>query len=224
MSDVRDYFPNDDQGSFFDNSNDLSRNEEQGFISSDSTADAIFENCYLCQELSDYEDESLVLCRLMRNKWTYAQENKYLTELWEWEKSAIRPINDWFDHVPKFIDLQNATDQEVSYALCDVCTQLRKVNQKLLHVDHLSDRCLYELLINYVLPCEVKYLPHGGAICWDFGYFLERDHVAKRYNADFIWLTYYATDSERTDWLRSVGGELPPKKVPLYKREKYPFR
>ncbi len=190
----------------------------------ESNADVLVENYYLLQDLVDYADDSLVLCRLMRRKWTCDQENQYLRELLEWESSALKPINERIAPVAKFDDLKKVSDQEASLALFEICSRLREVNQMLLHTDHLSDRCLYGLLVSEVLPCPVKYLPHGKPTYWDFGYYLEKDGVAKRCSYDFIWLTYYATDAERSEWLRSGGVELPPKLVPLHKREGFPFR
>ncbi len=227
MNDDRDFIFSNDRNSFFSNINDFSCKEEPddaSYANGESNADALIENYYLHQDLVDYGDDSLVLCALMRRRWTCAQENQYLRELWEWESSALKPINEWIAPVTKFDDLKKVSDQEASFALFEICSKLRKVNQAFLHADHLSDRCLYGLLVNDVLPCPVKYLPHGKPTCWDFCYYLEKDGVAKRCNYDFIWLTYYASDVERSDWLRSVGGELPPKQVPLYKREKFPFR
>jgi len=208
MSDDHNFIPSDERNFEFGNNDEFS-------------ADEALKNCYLRQELNDYADDSMILCRFMRGKWTYVQENEYLQELLEWESSAMKPIRDWLSPSLKLVDPNTATDSETSEALRELCIQLYAINQKLLHIDHLSDRRLYQLLVSDVLPCPVKYLPHGAPTSWDFCCFLNESLVERRYYTN--WLKYYADDVERSDWLYSVGSELPPKTVPPFKRDSFPF-
>jgi len=228
MNDDRDFISSDDSNSISDDVDSLfgkDENDAQSYISVDQlSADEFFEGGFLDLNLSDYKDDSIILCRFMKGKWTCAQENDYRRELLEWESSAIKPVIEWLDSKPRLVDPQKLSDQEASVALYELCAKLNKINLRFLHTDHLSDRCLYGLIVSKILPCPIKRLPHCVPAPWEFCYYLEKDGKGRFSNYDFVWLTYYATDAERGRWKRLNGGKLPPHIDPPHKRKNSPFQ
>ena len=168
------------------------------------------------------------------NGWTIRQENAYLRELLDWESAPMKPIRDWFDKPPIIINPKSVDEETLSRELKKLLLELKRLNIEFIYVDHLSDRRLYEIIVKLVLPIGLKFLPNVQSPCyWNCCPFMDDDNelpdkfdLTDGYYASVeqrVWLTYYATDSQRMQWEDSKEwqsqAELPPKITPMHRRD-----
>ena len=194
----------------------------------DDVGSEIFEHAYLLGRLQDLRGDDFVLC-LKNKNWTYRERNEYLRELLDWERAPMRFIYNCLSPKPIILDTRVADDSEISRALFSLVSQLRKLNHVILYADHLSDRRLYRLIVQNVLPCELKFLPNAKSpVYWNFCSYTETrdyDDEEEETNVDECdcareqnWLSYYATDTQRRSWLLKFGKSLPPKMQAPHRR------
>jgi len=177
-----------------------------------ANVDEVIQNMELMTELEPYEDESIQCIDV--HHWTIRDINEYLKAMLDWEKAPVLPIRNWFN--PPLVPASPAqlNDEELSAALKWLTDRLYEKKIVLDYTDHLSDRALYKLIVNRILPMSEKLIPFPR-YCrhWDCSYEgTERDHQE-------IWLTYYASDEERDAWEEMHDGIIPPKRLPLYPRD-----
>ncbi|MBQ7815369.1 MAG: hypothetical protein IJX36_05190 [Thermoguttaceae bacterium] len=182
----------------------------------DRDAAAMFENALLRDEAKDYVDDTSFIFRYFR-RLSVEKENEYLRETLAWEGAPIQPIVDWLDATWRPLDVSTASDEEVSSALRDLLERLRRLNHEIWRAEHLSNRCLYELIVRRLLPCKMKRLsaPKSPYV-WNFEYYSEDGRLDA--SDESIWLTYYATPEERVLWSQERNVALPQHKTPPFAR------
>ncbi|MEZ6135623.1 MAG: hypothetical protein R3C53_12005 [Pirellulaceae bacterium] len=170
----------------------------------------LLRNARLRDELEPYIDESVSLVHF--RQMNLSEENSFLESMLAWERAPALPISSWFD--PELILPNPSTlDADVLYELLhDTIDRLYSVRVVLEMTEHLSDRELYTLVIRDILPaCEKKVDLPGNYLCW---------RCVDEADTE-TWLKYYATESDRLQWLESNDGPLPdpedlpyPRKLP----------
>ena len=172
--------------------------------------DEILRNAELRSELEPYFDESISRIDVQQISLHY--ENEYLAAMLEWEHAPVLPINRWFEPELRPPPPSLLGNKEISKILDDLIDSLYEKKIVLDFVDHLSDRELYELICQDILPSREKKIDkRHGALHWDCSY-------VGGVNDPTVWLTYYASDEDREDWADRYGLPLPPKELPLYPR------
>ncbi|MBQ2820010.1 MAG: hypothetical protein IJF17_00300 [Thermoguttaceae bacterium] len=170
---------------------------------------AMIRNAELRSELEPYYDESIV--SLDERHLPLDVENEYLEMMLAWEMAPVLPISQWFDpplcpRHPSFM-----TQEEVRLELRKLAEALYEKQIVLDFTDHLSDRELYLLICQEILPSKEKMLAvRDGYLHWDCASVGENQE---------IWLTYYASDEEREIWEEMNDRSAPLKLVPPYLRD-----
>lgn len=182
----------------------------------DRDADALWENSELRDEAKEYLDDSTYFFHRFR-RLTVEEENEYLRETLAWEGAPILPIGEWLDATWAPLDLSTASEAEISSALRDLLERLRLLNHEIWRADHLSNRCLYELIVRRLLPCKMKRLTKSRSpYVWNFEFYSEDGRLDA--SDESIWLTYYATSEERRVWSQDRNVSLPQHKTPPFAR------
>lgn len=172
--------------------------------------DEILRNAELRSELEPYFDESI--SRLDVHQISLHRENEYLASMLEWERAPVLPIYRWFDPELRPPHPSRLGDKDVSKILDDLIERLYDKKIVLDFSDHLSDRELYELICQDILPSREKKIDlRKGALHWDCSY-------VGGVSDPTVWLTFYASDEDREDWADRYGLPLPAKELPLYPR------
>ncbi len=170
----------------------------------------LLHNARLRDELEPYIDESVSLVHF--RQMNLREENCFLESMLAWERAPALPISCW--SLPELVlpKPSSLDDQELRSTLRDTIARLFKVRVVLEMTEHLSDRQLYTLIYRDILPaCEKKVDLPGNFLCWRC---LDESDTE-------TWLTFYATESERLEWLKHNDGPLPaasavpfPRKLP----------
>lgn len=137
-------------------------------------------------------------------------ENEFLSAMLAWERAPIVPIAQWFTPELQLAPPDTLAPAELHYKLWETIHALAEKRIVLDFADHLSDRALYTLILRDILPVEEKRIEGGG-------HTLHWDCAATDDDSD-VWLRYYATDRDRSDWLKDHGGPIPPHEDPPYPR------
>ncbi|MCA9131531.1 MAG: hypothetical protein KDA45_00180 [Planctomycetales bacterium] len=170
----------------------------------------LLRNAHLRDELEPYIDESVSLIHF--RQMSLSEENCFLESMLAWERAPALPISCWA--LPQLVlpRPDSLDDDVLCELLVDAVERLFAVRVVLEMTEHLSDRELYTLIYRDILSaCEKKVDLPGNYLCWRC--LDEFDHET--------WLTYYATESERLQWLEQHEGPLPevqplpyPRKLP----------
>lgn len=172
--------------------------------------DEIIRNAELRSELEPYFDESI--SRVNVQHISLRHENDYLAAMLEWERAPILPIYRWFEPELRPPHPNRLDNANLSKILGDLIDQLYEKKIVLDFTDHLSDRELYMLICQDILPAREKKIDlRNGALHWDCSH-------SGGVNDPIVWLTYYASDEEREDWADRYGQPLPDRGYPLYSR------
>ena len=179
----------------------------------DLAADALLENVALRSEAENYIDESF-------SRLHYANleaENERLRESIDWESSPISSLRDCLDSSWRQLDVSAASEAEIAEATLDLLQRLQRLNQEIWRADHLSNRRLYKLLVERVLPDKQKRLkaPRVPTV-WTFENFTEDQELDETDVS--VWLTYYATAEERRLWAQEHNAPPPQRQTPPYAR------
>ncbi len=177
---------------------------------SDTTdeVELLLANARLRDELEPYIDESVSLVHF--RQMNLIEENSFLESMLAWERAPALPISCWA--LPELVLPRPSTvdDDVLDTLLADAIDRLFSVRVVLEMTDHLSNRELYTLIYRDILPaCEKKVDLPGNFLCWRC--VDESDHET--------WLTYYASESERLQWLQTNSGPLPEAKDLPYPRK-----
>jgi hypothetical protein len=81
--------------------------------------------------------------------------------------------------------------------------------------DHLSDRELYERIVSEVLTTEIFLEPDDPYAGETFDMIGNGTDESER-----VYLTYYADDEDRAQWLSDFGKPLPPRQPKPYDRDR----
>ena len=164
----------------------------------------LLRNARLRDELEPYIDESVSLVHF--RQMNLREENSFLESMLAWERAPALPISCWA--LPELVlpPPHKVDDDVLRELLDDAIDRLFAVRVVLEMTEHLSNRELYTLIYRDILPaCEKKVDLPGNYLCW---------RCLDESDAE-TWLTYYATESDRIQWLANHAGPLPePREVP----------
>jgi hypothetical protein len=171
--------------------------------------ECLLRNAELRDEIEPYLDESIH--EIDFPSLPTAVENRYLESMLAWERAPLVPITRWFDPPLMLPAAVSLDDEEIRQRLWDAIDRLFARRIVLDFTDHLSDRELYTLIRRDILPTPVKLvdLP-DNYFHWDCSAGDGEDLS--------VWLTYYASDLEREEWMAEEGREPPPRRIPPYPR------
>jgi hypothetical protein len=168
----------------------------------------LLHNARLRDELEPYIDESVSLVHF--RQMNLREENCFLESMLAWERAPAIPISCWSDPELKLPRPSNLHDDVLRELLDDVVERLFNVRVVLEMTEHLSDRELYTLIYRDILPaCEKKLDLPGNYLCW---------RCLDEFDTE-TWLTFYATESERLQWLQQNEGPLPDPQETPYPRK-----
>lgn len=201
--------------------------------SNSEIVDAFLENVRLRDKISDLTGDEYNLP--FACSWSYSFENKYLRDMYEWDRAPVMTVAESLDHDALLASVSAQSDEEISAALKRLVEELHRRNHAFLYVAHLSDRRLYSTIVRHILPAEIKVLPNvQSPICWNFCSFNESVCAEPEYElfcsgsecesqeemmSELNWLTYYAHDFERELWQAAHNNrKLPQKRVAPYPR------
>ncbi len=177
------------------------------FPAAEEEIDLLMRNARLRDELEPYVDESvnIVHSRCM----TLAEENEFLESMLAWERAPALPISRWFEPQLTLPPPDKLDDDVLSTLLFDTIDRLFSCRIVLQDTEHLSDRQLYTLIYRDILPS------------WEKKVDLPGNHLSWRCLDDSdteTWLRFYATESERIQWLEDNEGPLPEAESVPYPR------
>ncbi len=172
--------------------------------------DEILRNAELRSELEPYFDESI--SRVNVQHISLRHENEYLAAMLEWERAPVLPIYRWFEPELRPPHPSQLDDASLPKILDDLIERLYEKKIVLDFTDHLSDRELYQLICQDILPSREKKIDlRNGALHWDCSH-------TGGVNDPVLWLKYYASDEDRDDWAERYGQPLPKKELPHFPR------
>jgi hypothetical protein len=174
-----------------------------------SEVDLLLENARLRDALEPFLDESLTILQLRRMP--TQEENEFLASMLAWERAPVLPISQWFEPELQLPPPERLSAKELHRLLWETLDRLYEKRVIVEFTDHLSDRQLYCLIVRDILPASEKMLESRKSFLhW---YCLDPDDDVE------LWLRYYASPRERSEWVRETGGELPPAEIPPYPRK-----
>ena len=164
----------------------------------------LLHNARLRDELEPYIDESVSLVHF--RQMNLREENCFLESMLAWERAPALPISSWFCPELSLPAPASLDDDVLTELLYDTIDRLFSVRVVLDMTEHLSDRELYTMIYRDILPaCEKKIDLAGNYLCW---------RCLDESDSD-LWLTYYATETDRMQWLHNNEGPLPePQELP----------
>jgi len=168
----------------------------------------LLRNAELRDALEPFLDESI--SRINAAVLTTPEENAYLESLLAWEQTPSIPIGQWFDPPLALPPANTLDDHDLHFALWDAIHQLYSQRIVLDFTDHLTDRELYRIIAEEILPsCEKKLDLPGNYLHWD---------CANVSGDQDVWLRYYATEEERWAWAEATDQVPPEAETPPYVR------
>jgi len=169
----------------------------------------LLRNAELRNELERYFDESI--SRVNIRHFSLAAENEFLACMLAWEQAPVLPIYRWFEPELRPPRPESLNDEDLKCILWDVIRKLARRRIVLDFTDHLSDRQLYCLIYRDILPAREKKMDRPGN-------YLHWDCTGPNPDPE-VWLRYYATEEERTDWSATYRQPLPPAAPPPHPRK-----
>ncbi|RLS34009.1 MAG: hypothetical protein DWH79_05810 [Planctomycetota bacterium] len=171
--------------------------------------DCLLHNAELRDAIEPYLDEAIF--EIDFRGLPTAAENRFLESMLAWERAALEPIARWFSPPLALQPACTLDDDQVHQRLWETIDRLFDKRIVLDFTDHLSDRELYSLIRRDILPTAVKRVEiPDNFVHWDCS--------AAESEEPTIWLVFYATDAERTQWSLEEGRAAPPRQVPPYPR------
>lgn len=165
-------------------------------------------NARLRDELEPYIDESVSLVHF--RQMNLREENSFLESMLAWERAPALPISCW--SLPEMVLPRPSSldEEDLADLLEDTINRLFSLRIVLEMTGHLSDRELYTLIYRDILPaCEKKVDLPGNYLCWRC---LDESDTE-------TWLMYYATETDRLQWLSHNEGPLPEARELPYPRK-----
>ncbi|HWB00097.1 MAG TPA: hypothetical protein VG713_16500 [Pirellulales bacterium] len=174
----------------------------------------LLRNAELRDELEPFFDESITALDVQRIPTPV--ENEFLASMLAWERAPILPIAQWFEPPLCLPPPDSIDDRRVEALLWDAVQKLFEKQIVLDFTDHLSDRQLYCLIYRDILPSREKKIDNRNN-------YLHWDCAGVGEDAE-IWLRYYASDEERSDWHEQFPDDPLPERLPLPHRRRLPRR
>ena len=171
--------------------------------------DCLIRNAELRDAIEPYLDEAIweIDFRLLPTE----AENRFLESMLAWEQAPLAPIARWFDPPLSLQPACTLDDDQLRERLWETIERLYSQRVVLDFTDHLSDRELYVLIRQDILPAQVKRVDMpDNYFHWDCSATCDDDPT--------VWLTYYADDEEREEWSLEAGRDPPPRAVPPHPR------
>jgi hypothetical protein len=167
-------------------------------------------NARLRDELEPYMDEAITCVNVAEVPTPV--ENQFLASMLAWERAPIVPIGQWFTPELRLPPPEKLEELELHQLLWDTIHKLFEARIVLDFTDHLSDRELYRLIYRDILPSHEKKIDSpDNYLHWD---------CADAGSADpEIWLRYYATEQDRSDWAEDLPMALPEHEDPPFPRQ-----
>lgn len=167
--------------------------------------DLMMDNARLRDELEPYRDDSIDGPSTARMP--LVKENEYLASILAWERAPALPIAGWFQPPMELPSGESLNAPDLARLLSATIDQLYSQGIVLRYTDHLSDRELYRVIRNDILPCCEKKVDLPGK------------HLEWRCVEDTeTWLTYYASPVERRRFQEEHGVALPVSRQPQHRR------
>ncbi len=168
----------------------------------------LLRNARLRDELEPYIDESFALVSFQRMP--LDKENEFLESMLAWERAPALPISKWFYPELTLPRPESLDDDVLHHLLYDTVDRLFSARIVLDMTEHLSDRQLYTLILRDILPsCEKKVDLPGNYLHW---------RCVDEGDVD-IWLRFYATETERLQWLETNFENLPEAEMVPFPRD-----
>ncbi len=164
--------------------------------------DQLLLNAQLRDEMEPFVDESLAL--LESRRLSISKENEFLASMLAWERAPVLPIRQWFDPELNLPSPDTLNKEQLQQQLHQVIGRMFEKNIVLEFTDHLSDRQLMCLIIRDILPAQEKRLGTSDSVL--------RWRCIDTVDDVDIWLTYYATDRQRTEWSEDNEKSPPAKR------------
>lgn len=169
----------------------------------------LLRNAQLRDELEPFDDESLSTLNVSRVPTPV--ENEYLASMLAWERAPVLPISQWFMPTLVLPPPDTLDDARLHDVLWDTIQKLYDQRIVLDFTDHLSDRQLYCLIFRDILPSPEKKIDQpSNFLHWD---------CAGAGDDPEVWLRFYASAEERSNWLDSAEAPLPPSEPPPFPRK-----
>jgi hypothetical protein len=126
----------------------------------------------------------------------------------------IKTIREWIECDGYAID-PHPSDETLNAALMALIDHLASVGVFLTSTDHMSDRELYDFLVQGdLLRAHRALLPDSFVCCDVISGGSAEDHA--------IYLRYYASEDDRARWARDFPeDEMPPREKPPYDRDRF---
>jgi hypothetical protein len=144
---------------------------------------------------------------------------EYLEKLDAWlergEGGSI-PIDLLHERGVEFPSSTSLDDAKLNAKLWEILEAMSAIGLYVTFTDHLSDRQLYDRLVNEILLEEAFLDPDDpcmGEVCDLIGNGTEE--------ANRIYLVYYADEEERQDWAARFGDPLPPRIPRPHDRDRF---
>jgi len=168
--------------------------------------DLLMDNARLRDELEPYRDDSIDDPSTRRMP--LVKENEYLASILAWERAPALPIANWFQPALSLPPAESLDDDSLSQLLSQTIDRLYAEKVVLKCTDHLSDRELFRVIRNDILPCCEKKVDLPGK------------HLEWRCVEDQeTWLRFYASAVERRRYQEEHDIEPPMAEKPRYKRQ-----
>lgn len=143
--------------------------------------DLLMTNARLRDELEPYRDEST---DGSTTRMPLEAENEYLASILAWERAPALPIAQWFDPPMSLPPAATLDDKTLRTRLFETIEQLASKDVVLRQTDHLSDRELYRLIVQDILPtCEKCVAIPGNQLQWQC---VEDTETYLRFYADAV--------------------------------------
>lgn len=170
--------------------------------------DLLLLNARLRDELEPFADDSLDIVDV--SKLSTEEENSLLSSLLDWERAPLLPISRWFQPELRLPAPESLADDELHEVLWDAIRKLHAKRIVFAWADHLTDRQFYCILLRDVLTAEDKWIDRSDRR-------LEWRMVDELEDAE-TWLRYYATPTERKQWVQQTRQTPPDHEDPPYPR------
>ncbi|NQZ58311.1 MAG: hypothetical protein HRT88_12700 [Lentisphaeraceae bacterium] len=143
------------------------------------------------------------------------EEEAYLRGLLSIENNNVCTILDKIPEGIEFKPSKEISDTDIEYEMWRLIYFLAASSVLLTYTNHLSDRELYELMLDKVLvDPELAYVEGGSWKTTVFAY-----EYAD--NPEYVNLKFYSTKYERIEWFEAYGeGDIPDMVKPAYSRDK----
>jgi hypothetical protein len=143
----------------------------------------------------------------------------YLNRLDAWLERAEGgsiPVDVLRDRGFEIVEPSQLDEANLKAKLWDLIEALASIGLYLWGTDHLSDRELYDRIISEILPKETLLIPEDPYMAETSDMVGNGTDQSAR-----IFLTYYADEEERREWLARFGDPLPPRRPKRIDRDRF---